>query len=537
MSGSRVQDEWLGYAAFPPMRYETHFGGRVVRCFSERPASLYEMFERGLAQGADREALVIGGRRLTYGELDGLIARAAGGLRSKGIAEGDRVGLLLPNCLEYPILLFAVAKIGAIGVPLNIREAAPELAHILGDCGASAVIHCETLGDRVPRCGDLAALKLVQALDLGTDVSLRPLLEADAVLMPAPVAEEDVAVILYTSGTTGRPKGAMLAHINLAHSVLHYRHAMEVTSDDRSVIAVPMSHVTGLVALILPILSAGATLIVMGEFKADRFIAIAATERMTHTLLVPAMFALCLLGTDVAERDLSAWRVSGYGGAIMPEATLDRIDKILPALRLINCYGATETSSPAVMMPPVHASARAHQVGLPVPCGDIRVMDANGREVAPGEDGEIWISGPMVVPGYWNNPEATAREFTGGYWRSGDAGRADELGYIQIVDRLKDVINRGGYKIYASEVENLLLKIDGVQEVAVVARSCPVLGERVHAFIVGTATDAEELAAFCREQIAQYKQPERYHFVDALPRNANGKVLKRELRARIENED
>lgn len=517
------------------MRCEAVFGQRVVRCFADRPTSLYSMFEAGLARGAGRTALVQDDRRLSYGDLDRLVGQAAGGLRAKGVTQGDRVGLLLPNCSEYVVLILAIAKLGAISVPLNIREASAELAHILGDCGANAVVCSSALSERVPPRSQLTALKFVCELDLQARDSLAPLQQGGAVSDPVSVSEDEPAVILYTSGTTGRPKGAIIAHVNLSHSVLHYCHAMEIVPDDRSILVVPMSHVTGILAIILPIIYSGATLVIMAEFKADRFIAIAAAERMTHTLLVPAMFALCLMRPDILESDLSAWRVSGYGGAIMPSATLAQIVKVFPQLRLINCYGATETTSPAVMMPPVFAAERAHQVGLPVPCADIRVMDEHGREMAAGEDGEIWISGPMVVSGYWNNPEATAREFVGGYWRSGDAGRVDEYGFIQIVDRIKDVINRGGYKVFASEVENLLLLIPGVEDVAVVAKSCPVLGERVHAYIVASVDlTAESLATHCRDQIAEYKQPEQYHFVDALPRNANGKVLKRELRARLE---
>lgn len=535
MSATADQDCWTDHAAFPARRHEQLFGSRVVRCFASRPQSVYAMFAAGVAANPDGEALVQGGRRLRYADLDLRVAKIAAGLRARGVAPGSRVGFLLGNCPDYVALLFAVAKLGAIAVPLNIREAAPELAYILNDCQASVLLCCASLVERLPVRDDIPLIEVIEVLDLAAESPLASLLADGEVRDPVLVDAADVAVILYTSGTTGRPKGAMLSHVNLVHSVLHYRHAMQITADDRSIIAVPMSHVTGLVALILTIANAGATLIIMGEFKADRFVDLAVEERMSHTLMAPAMFALCLLQPDIAAKDLSAWRVSGYGGAIMPEATLARIDKLLPDLRLINCYGATETSSPAVMMPPRYASARAHQVGLPVPCGDIRVMDAEGCEVPVGEDGEIWIAGPMVVSGYWNNPDATAREFVGGYWKSGDVGRQDAQGFLQIVDRIKDVINRGGYKIYASEVENLLLAHGGVQEVAVVARSCPILGERVHAFVVAERGVTEaELRAHCQGAIAEYKQPEQYHFVASLSRNANGKVLKRDLRAALE---
>lgn len=528
---------WIAHASFPAIRKERLFFDRIVDCFADRPTSLYQIFKHGCDANPEGEAIVAGGQRIHYVELELLVAKVAASLRSNGIICGTRIAILLENCPEYVTLLLAIAKLGAISVPLNIREAAPELAYIINDCGAAVVLCCNSLADKLPASATIPSVKTVLSVDLTSPDSMAPLTAHGLVVESEPVDQEDAAVILYTSGTTGHPKGAILSHVNIVHSVLQYQHAMTIEPSDRSIIAVPMSHVTGLVALILPIIGAGATLIIMHEFKADLFIEIAVAERMTHSLLVPAMFALCLLRPDINEKDLSAWRVSGYGGAIMPEASLVRIAAVAPGLQLINCYGATETTSPAVMMPPHYATERSHQVGLPVPCADIRVMDDGGREVAPDEIGEIWISGPMVVKGYWNNPEANAREFVGGYWRSGDVGRADQDGFIQIVDRIKDVINRGGYKIYASEVENLLLGHAKVTEVAVVSKPCPVLGERVHAFLV-TSEEMEtgDLQAHCRSQIADYKQPEKYHFVQSLPRNANGKVLKRELRSFLETQ-
>jgi O-succinylbenzoic acid--CoA ligase len=219
----------------------------------------------------------------------------------------------------------------------------------------------------------------------------------------------------------------------------------------------------------------------------------------------------------------------------MPEVTLERIAEKLPRLKLINCYGSTETTSPAVFMPPDQAVARKEYVGLTVPCGHIVVMDSEGVEVPHGAPGEIYIGGAMVVPGYWNNPEATAREFKAGYWKSGDLGIMDDQGYLRVIDRIKDVINRGGYKIFASEVENVLLDHPSVVEAAVVAKPCPVLGERVHAFVVLRHSVGDgELTSYCAKVLSDYKVPEAFHFLEAtLPRNANGKVLKRELRERL----
>jgi len=293
-----------------------------------------------------------------------------------------------------------------------------------------------------------------------------------------------------------------------------------------------MSHVTGLIALVHAMVHCAGTLVIMPAFKASEFIDLVARHEMTYTLIVPAMFNLCLLAPNFETADLSSWRVAGYAGAIMPEATVERIAEKLPKLKLLNCYGATETTSPAAIMPPDETVARKESVGLAVSCGDILVMDAEGVQAPHGKPGEIYIGGAMVVPGYINNTQATEREFVAGYWKSGDLGIMDEKGYLRVIDRIKDVINRGGFKIYASEVENVLLEHAAVVEVAVVAKPCPVLGERVHAFVVlRDAVEEAELRRHCADILSDYKVPETFRRLEgALPRNANGKVLKRSLR-------
>ena len=287
---------------------------------------------------------------------------------------------------------------------------------------------------------------------------------------------------------------------------------MGLTEDDIGLLAVPMSHVTGLIALVHAMVHCAGTLVIMPAFKASEFIDLAARERITYSLIVPAMFNLCLLAPNFKTTDLSHWRVSGYGGAIMPEATCERIAEKLPGLKLLNCYGSTETTSPAAIMPPEHTVRLKEYVGLAVSCGDILVMDREGVEAPYGQPGEITIGGAMVVPGYFNNAQATEREFVAGYWKSGDLGIMDAMGYLRVIDRIKDVINRGGFKIFASEVENVLLEHAAVVEVAVVAKPCPVLGERVHAFVVlRHAVEEAELQRHCAHVLSDYKVPETIH--------------------------
>jgi acyl-CoA synthetase (AMP-forming)/AMP-acid ligase II len=361
----------------------------------------------------------------------------------------------------------------------------------------------------------------------------------DALLAPsAPVAtpdfaEEATAVILYTSGTTGKPKGAVLTQMSMAMSAMHYEFCLGLNGDDRALMAVPSTHVTGLVAILLAMVKVSGTTVFQTVFKAAEFLALAAKERATYTLMVPAMYNLCLLQASFDDYDLSAWRIGGYGGSPMPIATIRKLAEKLPNLRLFNCYGSTETTSPSTITPLGEVEAKIDTVGLPVPCADIRVVDDDGREVGVGESGEIWIGGGHVGAGYWNNPVATAANFTAGYWHSGDIGTMTPDGYVKILDRKKDMINRAGYKVYSAEVEDVLSHHPQIGEAAVVAEPDPVLGEKTHAFVLvkdGTLT-ADDIKVFCRARLSDYKVPDFVTFVDQpLPRNANGKILKRALR-------
>jgi O-succinylbenzoic acid--CoA ligase len=537
-----MSDPWHGYP-LPPLRHEALYGDRVVRCFAERPAGLWAMFEAALHARPAQEAIVCGDRRWSYQAAADAAERLAAGLAAQGIGAGDRVLMLLGNRPEFLFVLLALQRLGAIAVPVGVREQAPGLAYIAAQCGAKAIVFDDELAERVP--GGLLRLPAAALAALG--VAEMPSARADTAgsittepspgtLAAAAPSETDVAVILYTSGTTGRPKGAMLTHLAIAHSALHYQACMRLGPHDRSALAVPASHVTGLIAVLATMWQVGGTVIVVPAFKAADFVGLLARERVTHTLMVPAMYSLCLLDEGFARADLSAWRTGGYGGAPMPVSTIDALAAALPALVLLNCYGATETTSPATMMPAGRTRAHADSVGVALPCAEIRVMDEAGREVAPGETGELWIGGPMVVPGYWANPEATAASFTAGFWHSGDLGSVDAEGWVRIFDRKKDMLNRGGYKIYSVEVENVLMGWPGVIEAAVVGVPCPVLGERVHAFVhaPGAARDDAALRTHCAGQLADYKVPESFTWsAEPLPRNANGKLMKRVLRERL----
>ena len=524
----------MHWTDLPLIRHEAHFG-RTMRCFAERPANLGTMLAATFARHGAREAVVDGPYRLDYAKVDRVTDRIAGHLSRLGVARGDRVALLLANEREFVYSLLATIKLGAIAVPLNTREQRPELAFILNQCAARAIVFDAGLAERLPSTIDAPGLvRLTVGGVAAGAIAFDELLETHSpAAPPCDAGEDETAVILYTSGTTGRPKGAMLTHFNLVHSCLHYRVCMGLTADDRSVLAVPASHVTGLAAILLAMFAVGGCVVMQREFKARAFLELAAAERMTHTLVVPAIYNLCLRDPDFPRFDLSAWRIGGFGGAPMPEGTLRALAEKLPRLALVNAYGATETTSPTTIMPPGLQPANLDSVGVVVPCGELRVMDAAGFEVPAGESGEIWIAGPMVVPGYWDNPEATAREFCDGFWKSGDIGSVDSQGFVRVFDRLKDMINRGGYKIYGAEVESVLSLHPAVVESALIAVPDPVLGEKTHAYVVArdALCTADTLREHCARHLADYKVPDFITLLSGpLPRNANGKLLKRALR-------
>src|SRR4051794_38465116 len=525
--------DW-SHSQIPPMRLETRFGDRVVPAFADRPVSIWAMIADACARNADGEALICGNVRLTWRQALDQAARIASGFRKLGLQRGDRVAILLGNRIEFPLILFAAAHEGLVTVLLSPRQQKPEIAYVLSDCGAKLLIHEAALAERLPDAGDVP--EVIHRIAIDDDPTLsRFAALADHAPAPVPVevSEEDTAMILYTSGTTGKPKGAMLADCNIVHSSMVFVSCLQLTAADRSIAAVPLGHVTGVVANITTMIRCGGALIIMPEFKAAEYLRLAARERVTYTVMVPAMYNLCLLQPDFDSYDLSSWRVGGFGGAPMPVATIEKLKAKIPGLTLMNCYGSTETTSPSTIMPGELTAAHLDSVGLPCPGAEIIVVDANGRELPRGEIGEIWIRSASVIPGYWNNPTATSESFTGGFWHSGDLGSIDAENFVRVFDRQKDMINRGGLKIYSAEVESVLAGHPAVVESAIIAKPCPVLGERVHAVIVtrDSGVSVEALRAWCAERLSDYKVPETIDLTtEPLPRNANGKIMKRQLR-------
>ncbi|KEJ96471.1 Acyl-CoA synthetase (AMP-forming)/AMP-acid ligase II [Pseudosulfitobacter pseudonitzschiae] len=514
---------------------ETHFGREGLKCFADRPANLNQMLQQAVTRNGQGEAVVCDDVRLTYDAFHAQVRAVAAGMAAHGVQQGDCVALVLGNAPEFLIALMATLHLGAIAVPINVREGTPELAHILNDCGAVLVVHDTDVAAKLPAADAVPQVSnrfcVGGAVDGSQDYAA--LSTQGALTDAAHVNPEDTAVILYTSGTTGQPKGAMLAHLNIIHSTMHFEMCMELGARERSLLAVPASHVTGLVATLFTMLRTAGCSVILRSFRADTFLELAAREKVTQTLMVPAMYNLFLLRCNVADYDLSQWRIGGYGGAPMAHSTIAELAQKLPNLALVNAYGATEVSSPATIMPLGQGHIRADSVGHAVPCAEIRIVDETGHDVATGEHGELWIKGPMVVPGYWNNPEKTAAEFHDGFWKSGDVGSRDADGFIQLHDRRKDMIIRGGYNIFSAEVENALTAHPAVIECAAIGRPDPVLGEKMQVFVHSSDPnlDAETIKAFCAARLADYKTPDFVTFsAEPLPRNANGKIVKKALR-------
>jgi acyl-CoA synthetase (AMP-forming)/AMP-acid ligase II len=537
MTTTQHQDRyWPAAGPGGAIRRERHFGGRELRCFADRPRHIDALFRATAARFPRKAALIVGDRRVPYAELDRMVQHLAGNLARHGVAPGDRVALLLGNCVEFPAAVLACARLGAIAMPIGTRQRGPELEYLLSDSGARLLIFESAFAENLPARTAIAGVRLIVVGAAISGAEPMAALLAPTEPPPAPaIAEENTAIILYTSGTTGKPKGAMLSHLNVVHSVIHFTRCLGLGPEDRAILAVPAAHVTGTVAILLSTIYFGGTTVMLPVFKARDFLMLAARERITYTCMVPAMYILCLMDPEFDRFDLGAWRVGSFGGAPMPEATIATLAEKLPHLQLSNAYGATETTSPTTLMPLGATAGRAESVGQVVPCGELVVVDEAGAPVPPGIPGEIWIRGPMVVPGYWRKPEANQQSFSDGFWHSGDIGAIDAEGFVRVFDRVKDMINRGGYKVFSAEVENALAYHPGVVECAVVGRPDPVLGERVQAFVLPKTADvtADAIRRFCAERMADYKVPEIVVLVqDPLPRNANGKVQKALLRER-----
>ncbi len=494
----------------------------------------------------DRLCIECHDRRLRYGEALGHANRLARALTSKGLGPGDRFAVLAKNCLEYPLFYFAGSKSGAVPVPLNYRLAPPELAYIVGDAHAKLVIARGELVESLEGVrGDLAGVETWVSLDGPRPpgwIDYAEWLQGQPHGPPDHRGDDrDDLYQMYTSGTTGRPKGAVLTHAAVAANLIQQMAAVSSSPDDHTLVVAPIYHAAAALTAIGSIVSGG-SMLVHEDFSPAGVVHALSEAGVTRTTLVPAMIQACLaLVPDVAERNYEKLRLIVYGASPIAAEVLRR------ALQVFRCdftqgYGMTETTATLTFLSPAdHRRALAGKpelllsAGRPIAGTEIRIVDGDDRPVAPGSVGEITARGDQLMRGYWNLPEASADALRGGWMHTGDAGMLDEEGYLFIQDRVKDMIVSGGENVYPREVENVLFEHPAVADVAVIGVPDSRWGESVKAIVVprqGMDASAEDLLAFCKGRLGGFKQPRSVDFVSALPRNASGKVLKKDLRER-----
>jgi len=476
----------------------------------------------------DRAAVRLDDLVLTYDELDERSARVAGLLAARGVAPGDRVGLMLPNVPQFPVLYYGVLRAGAVVVPMNPLLKAREVEYYLGDSGARLVFAWHAVAAEAAKGAEAAGAGFVPVDPEGLD---RLLGEHAPVTAVTSRADDDTAVILYTSGTTGKPKGAELTHANLArNAAVSATTLFHLEPDDVVMGCLPLFHSFGQTCGLNAAVSSGACLTLLPRFDPARALEVVQRDKVTVFEGVPTMYVALLNHPRRDDCDVSSLRVCVSGGAALPVEVLRGFEGTFGCI-ILEGYGLSETSPVASFNHP-DRPRRPGSVGTPIEGVELRLVDPAGADVPAGEVGEVAIRGHNVMKGYWLRPEATAEAIPDGWLRTGDLGRQDEDGYLFIVDRKKDLIIRGGFNVYPRELEEVLYEHPAVAEAAVVGVPHPTLGEEVGAAVVlkpGAAATPEELRAFCKERVAAYKYPRHVWLEAALPKTATGKLLRREV--------
>jgi long-chain acyl-CoA synthetase len=493
---------------------------------------------RRAAENPDRVYLtdITAGASLTFGEAHQRFLTWADALRRAGVAPGDRVGVMLPNMPEVSVCYGAILRAGAVVMPMVFLLAVPEITHILTDSGARAIITSPEFYPNVKAA--MAAMASPPVVIVTGAAPAEPgVLSYDALLGDAtdahPIVDrtpEDLAVVSYTSGTTGRPKGVMLTHGNLLFNAENTSTVVPTRDGDVSIACLPLAHLFGLGSMLVGQLFKLKG-ILLPWFTAEGFFDAMNTHHATSTAMVPTMVSYMLGHPDFDSVDWSSLEWAVVAAAPVPVELADEFEKRTGA-RVLEGYGLTETS-PTTSVMRMQDARRPGSCGRPVPHVEVAILDDDDQPVATGEPGEVGIKGPNIMAGYYNMPDETAQALRNGWFHSGDIGHVDADGFLYITERKKDMIIRGGFNIYPRDVEEVLYGHPAVQECAVVGMPDAKLGEEVKAYVVlrpGETATEEQLLAFCREQLAKYKTPKSIAFLDALPKNPIGKILKKDLR-------
>jgi long-chain acyl-CoA synthetase len=538
--------------------------GVATRTWKNAPPTLRSVVEAGRAFG-DAIFLVHEDERVSFEAFHRAVAAFAHELQTQGVGPGDRVALIMRNLPEWPVAFYAVASLGAIVTPLNAWWTGPELEYGLTDSGAKVVVldaeRLERIGEHLARC---PAVKRIYVSRASEEISHPDIIKLESVLgdpdawaalpdrlLPqGPIAPDDDATIFYTSGTTGKPKGALASQRNVNSNIMasgcvaaraflrrgEAPPAPDPTAPQRAaLISVPFFHATGCFATLNPALATGTKLVMMRKWDAVRAFELIERERITTAGGVPTIAWQLIEHPARQNYDLSSLESVFYGGAPSAPELVRKLIEVFPKSSPGNGWGMTETSAVATSHAAEDYQHRPESCGPAVPVTDLKIMTLEGdRELATGEVGELWCKGPQVVRGYWNKPEATAETFIGGWLKTGDLARLDAEGFCYIVDRAKDMLIRGGENIYSVEVENVLFDHPAVMDAALVGIPHKTLGEEPAAVVTlkpGAVATEQQLRAFVAERLAAFKVPVRVVFWhEPLPRNANGKILKTELK-------
>lgn len=525
LMGEAVREPWLGA---PALSYPT------------RPPTVLDVVDRAVRLWPDRRFVVEAGgaqRSVTFGQYGALVEGAATRLRASGVRAGDAVAVAARNSLDLAVAQLACARIGAVLVGLNVRLVPEQWAYQLGHARVVLAFGVEELLDGLRTAGTDAGLAdgAVRALD-GVFVGDHAPWAYD----PATERPDEAATyaVVYTSGTTGRPKGSQVVHRASVHSGVSYQRALQLTGIDVHCVVFPLSYISAMHAHVLPALLEGSTVVLVAEPEPLEVADAVRRHRATFLYAVPSLWGRLARVPGFEHPGLAHLRLGAWGGAPMPGALLERLAERLPAMRTLEVYGLSETHSPATVLLDHEARRKPGSVGRPLPCMEAKVVDDGGAELGPGAAGELLVRGSLVTTGYLHAPEATATAIVDGWFRTGDVARRDAEGYVWILDRTKDMINRGGHKIFSAELERLLATHPAIREAAVLGMPDRAAGESVAVVLVaepdaGAPPTAAEIRRFVVERYADYAAPRIVEVVDDLPRTTNGKVAKAVLRARL----
>ena len=500
-----------------------------------------EVLSRNARKYPDKLAFKEDNRSFTYSQYNFRVNKLTNALRELGIGHGDKVAFLLYNCIEIIDCYFALAKLGAVAVPVNFRFVEPEIAYVVNNSDSVALIFdssfektIDAVKDRMPLVKNFITVS--GPGELPYPLNYDRLLDAGSGLEPLViVSDNDPAHIMYTSGTTGKPKGAVLTHKSQLSNVTFCLIERSASHDDIYLCIPPLFHEAAL-AITLQHVFMGSSVIIHKQFDPMAVVKTVAEEKVTTLFMVPAMWNFLLQIPDLSKYNLSSVRLAITGAAIMPLSLKKRVLEIFPGLQLYDCFGQTEMSPVTTMLKSQDTLRKPTSVGKPIVGTEVRVVDDKGFDVPVGEVGEVVYRGPGMLLEYYNNPKATGEAIVDGWFHSGDLVRMDEEGFVYVVDRKKDMVISGGENVYPAEVEEVLYKHEKILEAAVIGIPSEKWGEGVHAVVVlkpGQEMNQEEVINFCAAHLAGYKKPRSVEFTEALPRNASGKVLKIRLREKF----